>query len=596
MATGSTGNAVSVDSAVNVDIAVNADIAVSADRCECQTPTCPTTVSDESCPDVSDESWMWRSRKLQEFQPTGRSRNADLSEDCVRRCLLRCVGRILDVAKSEAPEVSDDWASSEHQTHRARRLPIPALTALSTLSALLLGCSVGPNYRPAAAPVPATYKELKGWKVAAPNDTIDRGAWWSIYRDPTLDGLEWQIDVSNQNIKQFEAAYREARAEVREQQSSFFPSLSVTPQIDRQKGNRVITTSYSLEGNATWEPDLWGKVRRNVESSVANAQATAAQLAAARLSAQAQLATDYFELRYADSLKDLLDETVKGFQRSLQITQNQYAAGTVARSDVITAQTQLLSAQAQEINVGVQRAQFEHAIALLIGRPPADLTIPPVRLPNRVPIVPTSVPSTLLERRPDIAEAERQMQQENALIGVQVAAYFPTINLSAAFGYVGNPMTGLITASNQVWSIAASASETVLSGGQRSAAVAVARANYDRSVANYRQVVLAAFQNVEDELSSLRVLAEQIQVEDAAVQSAKRAVEISLNEYQAGTIPYTTVITAQTTLLSDQESALLVQENRLIASVALVEALGGGWDTSQLPNKLEIQIPHLVPD
>jgi NodT family efflux transporter outer membrane factor (OMF) lipoprotein len=263
---------------------------------------------------------------------------------------------------------------------------------------------------------------------------------------------------------------------------------------------------------------------------------------------------------------------------------------------VITAQTQLLSAQAQAINVEVQRAQFEHAIALLIGRPPADLTIPPVQLPYRVPIVPTSVPSTLLERRPDIAEAERQMQQANALIGVQVAAYFPTIDLSAAFGYVGNPMTGLITGSNQVWSIAASASQTVLSGGQRSAAVAAARANYDKSVANYREVVLAAFQNVEDKLASLRVLAQQIQVENAAVQSAKRAVEISLNEYQAGTIPYTTVITAQTTLLSDQESALLVQENRLIASVALVEALGGGWDTSQLPNKLELQIPHLVPD
>jgi outer membrane protein TolC len=303
--------------------------------------------------------------------------------------------------------------------------------------------------------------------------------------------LERQIDVSNQNLKQFEAAVREARAEVREQQSSFFPSLTVTPQVQRQKTSLSAITSYSVQGIATWEPDLWGKVRRNVESSVANGQATSPELAAAKLSAQAQLATNYIELHYADSLKDLLDATVKGYQRSLEITQNQYAVGTVARSDVITAEAQLLAAQAQEVNVGVQRAQFEHAIALLVGKTPAGLSLARAQLPERVPVVPTDVPSTLLERRPDM-----------------------------------------------------------LSGGQRSAAVAAARANYDKSVANYRETVLTAFQNVEDELSTLRVLAQQIGVERAAVQSAQRAVEISLNEYQAGTVPYTTVITAQATLLS----------------------------------------------
>jgi NodT family efflux transporter outer membrane factor (OMF) lipoprotein len=432
--------------------------------------------------------------------------------------------------------------------------------------------------------------------VAAPNDTIDRGAWWSIYRDPTLDRLERQIDVSNQNLKQFDAALRAARAEVREQQSSFFPSLTVTPQVERQKNALIATTSYSLQGTATWEPDVWGKVRRNVESSVANAQASAAELAAARLSAQAQLATDYFELHYSDSLNDLLDATVKGYQRSLEITQNQYAVGMVARSDVITAQAQLLAAQAQGINVGVQRAQFEHAIALLIGKTPVELSLSRARLAERVPIVPTNVPSTLLERRPDIAQAEREMEQENALIGVQIAAYYPDINLTAAYGYVGNPITGLFSSSNEVWSLMASATQTVLSGGQRSAAVAVARADYDKSVANYRETVLAAFQNVEDELASLRVLGQQIGVEQAAVQSAQRAVEITLNEYQAGIVPYTTIVTAQATLLSDQETALLVQENRLIASVALVQALGGGWDVSQLPSKREIQKLHLVPD
>ena len=475
---------------------------------------------------------------------------------------------------------------------------------VAILSWTVFACSVGPNYHRPSAPVPTVYKEFKGWKVAVPNDTINRGAWWSIYRDATLDSLERQINISNQTLKQDEAAFQEARAEVREQQSSFFPSLTVTPQIQRQKsgggaidsGGRGAITSYSLEGTATWEPDVWGKIRRSVESSVANAQATAAQLAAARLSAQALLATDYFELRYADSLKNLLDETVKDYQRSLEITRNQYAAGTAARSDVINAQAQLLAAQAAAINVGVQRAQSEHAIALLVGKPPAEVSIPPASLAERVPIVPTNVPSTLLERRPDIAQAEREMKQENALIGVQVAAYYPTIDLSATSGYAGGPATALFSASNQVWSLMASASQTLLSGGQRSAAVAAARAAYDQSVANYREIVLAAFQNVEDELASLRVLGRQIGVNQAAVQAAQQAVEITLNEYQAGTVAYTTVITAQVTLLADQETALQVQENRLIASVALVQALGGGWDASQLPSQHELQKLHLIPD
>ena len=471
------------------------------------------------------------------------------------------------------------------------------------LLVLVGACSVGPNYRRPSARIPAAYKEYKGWKVAAPNDTIQRGAWWSIYRDSILNRLEEQVIVSNQTLKQDEAAFREARAEVREQQSSFFPSLTVTPQIQRQKSagggfasGGGATTSYSLEGTATWEPDVWGKIRRSVESSVANAQVTAAQLAAAKLSLQALLATDYFELRYADSLKSLLDDTVKSFQRSLDITRNQYAAGTAARSDVINAEAQLLAAQAAAINVGVQRAQHEHAVALLVGKTPGEVSISPAPLAERIPIVPTNVPSTLLERRPDIAEAERQIQQENALIGVQVAAYYPAINLSATLGYAGNPAAALFSASNQVWSLVASASQTLLSGGQRSAAVAAARAAYDQSVANYRETVLAAFQNVEDELASLRILGQQIGVDQAAVQAAQRAVEITLNEYQAGTVSYTTVITAQVTLLTDRETALLVQENRLLASVALVQALGGGWDTSQLPSPQELRKLHLVPD
>jgi NodT family efflux transporter outer membrane factor (OMF) lipoprotein len=475
---------------------------------------------------------------------------------------------------------------------------------IAIVSWLVPGCKVGPDYHRPSAPVPSVYKEFKGWKGAAPNDTINRGTWWSIYRDETLDRLERQIKISNQTLKQDEAAFAEARAEVREQQSSLFPSLTATPQIQRQKagggpidssGGRAVT-SYSLEGTATWEPDVWGKIRRGVESSVSNAEASAALVAAARLSAQGQLASDYFELRYADSLKRLLDDTVKSFQRSLEITKNQYAAGTAARSDVINAQAQLLAAQAAAINVGVQRAQDEHAIALLVGKTPADLSIPAASLAERVPIVPTSVPSALLERRPDIAEAERQMQQEDALIGVQVAAYYPTIDLSATLGYAGGPTSALFSASNQVWSLMASASQTLLSGGQRSAAVAAARAAYDQSIANYREVVLAAFQNVEDALASLRILGQQIGVDQAAVQAAQDAVNITLNEYQAGTVAYTTVITAQVALLNDQETALLVQQNRLLASVALVQALGGGWDTQQLPSQHELQKLHLIPD
>ena len=486
---------------------------------------------------------------------------------------------------------------------RFARSPIRPFV-LAAFSIATLSCSVGPNYHRPSAPVPAVYKEYKGWKPATPNDTINRGAWWSIYRDPTLDALEGQVNVSNQNIKQAEAAYAEARAVVHEQQSSLFPSLGVTPQVERQKsGGRgaggfggAAITSYSLEGTATWEPDVWGKIRRTVESSVASAQVSAAQLAAARLSAQAQLATDYFQLRYADALKQLLADTVAAYERSLKITQNQYAVGTAARSDVINAQALLLAAQSALINVGVQRGQDEHAIALLIGKPPAEDSISSGSLAERVPIAPTTVPSSLLERRPDIAGAERQMKEENALIGVQVAAYFPTINLSAVFGYAGSPGTALFSSSSEVWTLMASATQSVLTGGQRAAAVAAARAAYDQSVANYRETVLAAFQNVEDELVALRVLGQQIGVQRDAVEKARQALQISLNEYQAGTVPYTTVTTAPVTLLNDQETALQVQEQRLIASVALVQALGGGWDTSQLPSKQELQKLHLIPD
>lgn len=467
--------------------------------------------------------------------------------------------------------------------------------ALGVCTALLLsGCMVGPNYRRATAPMSAAFKEAPppGWKVSAPRDALAKGDWWAVYDDPELDRLEREIDVSNQTLKQAEAAYREARATVQEAQASLFPTLTISPGATVSSGRSTsgfssgsgiggtsssARSNFSLEANASWDLDVWGRIRRTVESDVANAQASAADLANARLSAQAALATDYFELRGSDSLQRLLDDTVQQYQRSLQITQNQYEAGTAARSDVITAQTLLQTTQAQAINVGVLRHQYEHAIAILTGHPPSDLTIEPGALPQTIPAVPVLVPSALLERRPDVAAAERAMAQENALIGVAVAGYYPDISLTALYGFSGNPIGTLFNASNRIWSLGASATQTLFNGGATNASVRAAEAAYDGSVANYRQVVLTAFQQVEDNLSGLRILDQQQQAEDAAIQSARQAVQIALNEYQAGTQAYTTVITAETTALNNEQTGLSVRQTRLVDSVALVEALGGGW-------------------
>jgi NodT family efflux transporter outer membrane factor (OMF) lipoprotein len=486
-------------------------------------------------------------------------------------------------------------AASE-KTINVRRPLLNPRSGTLLICFLLTGCMVGPNYRRPFAPVPMVYKEMKGWMLAMPANGYDRGAWWKIYQDPILDSLENQVNLSNQNIKQYEASYQEARATVREQQSALFPSLTVTPGVQTQKsGVASSATRYSLSNSVSWELDVWGKVRRNVESSVASAQSSAAQLADARLLAQAELATDYFNLRYQDALQQLLDDTVKVYEHSLQIVENQYKAGTAARSDVLTAQTQLLTTKAQAQNVGVQRATYEHAIAMLTGRTPAEVSVPVRSLTSRIPNVPVTVPSALLQQRPDIAEAERQMQEQNALIGVQKAAFFPAIDLSASLSYGASGLGSLLAASNQAWTLAASAGQTVFSGGQRVAALEAAHASYMASVANYRQTVLAAFQGVEDELATLRILKEQGVTEDAAVVSAQHAVDISINEYKAGTVAYTTVLTAQATLLGDQQTALSILSNRMLASVSLIRYLGGGWDISQLPSNHELQKLHPYP-
>ncbi len=467
--------------------------------------------------------------------------------------------------------------------------------AATLLPLLLAGCMVGPDYRgPAPAPVPAAYKELAGWKPATPADMQPKGPWWTVFHDALLDDLERQVVITNQTVKQAEAAYAQARALVAEAQAGLFPTLGVSPSVTRSSesgGAFAVSgvplnkafTQYSVQASAGWDIDVWGRIRRQIEAQQAAAEVSAADLANAALSAQAALATDYFDLRFEDSLTKLLQDTVVAYRRALEITQNEYDAGTASRADVVTADAQLKTAQAQLVGVGVQRAVFEHAIAVLTGRPPAALSIPPAPLPRAVPVVPAGLPSTLLERRPDIAAAERTMAQQNALIGVAVAAFYPDITLSAAFGFAGAPIQNLFTVANRVWSLGALANEPLLEGGLRIATVAAARAGYDAAVASYRQTVLTALQQVEDQLSSLRVLQEQAVAEDAAVAAAARAVEVSLNAYRAGTVNYTQVIIEQTLLLADQQAALAVQQSRLVAAVALIQALGGGWQIAYLP-------------
>ncbi|HYB11717.1 MAG TPA: efflux transporter outer membrane subunit, partial [Alphaproteobacteria bacterium] len=349
-------------------------------------------------------------------------------------------------------------------------------------------------------------------------------------------------------------------------------------------GAQIVQNQFLLTGSASWDVDLWGRIRRTIESDVASAQASAADLASARLSAQATLATNYYNLRSADELKHLLDDTVVAFTKSLQITKDRFASGTAARTDILQAQALLESTQSQAINVGVQRAQFEHAIAVLIGKAPSDFSIEPVRLTTELPVIPAGVPSTLLERRPDIAAAERQAAAANALVGVAIAAYYPDLTLSASGGFSSNMLSNLLQASNSIWSFGGQLSETVFDAGLRGAQVDQARAVYDQNVATYRQTVLSAFQQVEDELAAIRILAQQAEVQALAVRDAEIAVQLTLEQYKAGTVDYTAVITAQTNALSDEETAVGILQNRLDASVSLIQALGGGWDSGQLPD------------
>jgi len=443
----------------------------------------------------------------------------------------------------------------------------------------LSGCMVGPDYHRPEAPkgTQQTYKEAPpGWKFATPRDAQSKGDWWSIFHDAQLDHLEKQCLTANQTIEAQQQAYAQAQALVTEARANLFPTVGASVTATRTGVPHSPTVNQqSLQATASWEIDFWGKIRRQIASAKASAEASEALLANAKLSAGGELATAYYELAETDALQRLLDDTVTNDERALKITRNQYDAGVAAASDVITAKTQLEAAQASAVGVAIARAQYEHAIAVLIGVPPSQLSLAKMAAVPAPPEIPLIMPSELLERRPDVANAERTMAANNELIGVAVAAYYPTISLSGAFGTMGNGIAPLLSASNEAWSIGASAAETIFDAGERGAAVAATRAQYAQSVANYRETVLTALQQVEDALVALRVLHNQAAIEAAAVADASRAAQIALNEYQAGTQNYTAVVTAQNTLLTAQQSQLSIAQSQLTETVALIVALGG---------------------
>jgi NodT family efflux transporter outer membrane factor (OMF) lipoprotein len=457
---------------------------------------------------------------------------------------------------------------------------------------LLAGCAVGPNFKRPAMAVPAAFKENAGWTSAAPGDGSDRGPWWEVFADPVLNDLETRLGTSNETIIQAAANYDEAMEIARSDRTTFLPFLSAAGSANRSRGTDAssptghgpTTSNYNAQLQASWQPDFWGKIRRTVEADVAGAQASAADLASARLSSQGALAQDYVDLRAADDKIRLLEDAVAAYERTVKITQNKYSVGVAARSDVITAKTQLDSARAQLINGSVVRAQLEHAIAVLVGAAPSDFSI--ARRPElglTIPEVPPQMASTLLERRPDIAAAEREAAQENARIGIQTAAYFPDFTITGAGGYEGGTLTHLISDPFRFWTLGAQATDALLDWGQRHDPVLSAKAAYEASAANYRLTVLAALEQVEDNLAGLRILKDEATVEDVAVAEAAQAAQIALNEYDAGTVDFTTVATAQVTELSNRETALTIHQQQLNSSIALIQALGGGWKSSDLP-------------
>ena len=492
-----------------------------------------------------------------------------------------------------------------------------AIITIALSAAFQTGCTVGPKYaRPSAAAAPAykeltpaNFKDTDGWKQSQPSDGTLKGNWWEIFNDAQLNALEEQVNVSNQNIAAAAANFLAARALVRQTRAQYYPTVTANPAITnsrpsqgqfggvRTSGTSTNTstgfaltsfTDYSLAFDASWVPDFWGKIRNTFLQNAAAAQASAADLENVRLTAQAEVAVNYFELRAQDTLKQLFDQTVAAYQDSLEVTQIQFNAGIASDEAVAQAETQLEATQAQDTNLGIARAQFEHAIAMLLGQPASAFLLPAAPLEANPPAIPFGVPSQILERRPDVASAERLMAQANAQIGIATAAYYPTVTLSASAGFSNTSPTDWFTWPSRFWSAGPALAETLFDAGLRRATVQQSRAFYDRNVANYRQTVLTAFQQVEDNLASLRILSQEIRQQDTAVNSAQRNLQSATQRYQAGIDPYLNVITAQTTLLTNQQTAVNLRRDQMTASVQLIEALGGGWDSAQLPSVKDV--------
>jgi len=479
------------------------------------------------------------------------------------------------------------------------RSRLPAAVAISAVLALA-GCTLGPNYARPEVVVPENWRELPPTKIGEPRDDQPRGPWWQLFNDPTLDAMERDAEAANQTLRVAEANYRQARAAVDVARSAEFPTLGASANVQRARaGGRGSSsnssgstgstsgsiTTYQLGLDAAWELDLWGRIRRQVESSSEQARASAADLENTRLSIQSELATDYLQLRIVDAAERVLLDTVQAYQRSLTLTENRYNAGVVARVDVVQAQSQLLSAQASLIDIRASRAQLEHAIAILTGRPPANVTVAAVEAMPALPQVPLSMPSELLERRPDVAAAERRMAAANAQIGAATAAMFPTVSLSGSGGYAGTSLARLFSAPALFWSIGSSLAQPLFDAGLRLAQREEAIAAYDASVATYRQTVLTAFRDVEDNLAALRILGEEADVQDRALAAARQSLELTTNQYRAGLVGFLNVVVVQAQALAAERDAINLRGRRYAATIALVKALGGGFEASTLASR-----------
>ena len=488
------------------------------------------------------------------------------------------------------------------------------ILAVSLIGLILFkGCDKAPKYANPTAPTPPSYKEITpenfketdNWKFARPKDDVIRGKWWEIFNDSQLNALEEKVNISNQNIALADANFRMARAVVKESRSQYFPTVTTNPSIiaSRQSsratqssvsGGHVIT-DYTLPFDVSWEPDLWGRIRNTVSASASEAQATAADLENVRLSVEAELAFDYYEVRSLDAQKQLLDSTVAAYQQELDLTRVRFQTGIASDEDVAQAETQLETTQAQATDLGIQHAQLEHAIALLTGQPASTFSLSSAPLKAEPPPIPIGLPSQLLERRPDIAASERRVAEANAQIGVTKAAFSPALTLSAAAGVVSTSIASWFTWPARFFSLGPTLAQTLFDKGKRAAATEQARAQYDGTVANYRQTVLTAFQEVEDNLAALRILSRELEQQEAAVKSSERTLSLANDRYKSGIDSYLNVITAQTTLLANQRTAVNLRMQQMTASVELIKALGGGWNASQLPTPKELTIKTPLP-